>query len=92
MSFFFFFFTTDVFVAVSRLFNLEAGQLQGFQNCTVQPNDWGASQEAEEATEMSRSKDREWKVAGVILRWPSTSLLGPVAADYHERCLSLPLY
>ena len=75
-------------------FGLEAGQLQGLQACRVQPNNWWVSQEAEEtpmSTEMLGNKDEKWKVTGVTLRWPSTSMWGPVAADYHERRLSLTL-
>ena len=53
------------------------------------------SQEAKEtplSPDMSRNKDREQKVVGIIPRWLSTSTWGSVAADCHERRVSLPLY
>lgn len=34
----------------------------------------------------------EFSCLGTILKWPSTSMWNLVAADYHERCLSLPHY
>ena len=43
--------------------------------------------EAEETCvnpEMVGNKDGEWNIAGKILRWPSTSMWGPVAADHDD--------
>lgn len=40
----------------------------------MQPNNWQASQEAKETPKRSESKDGEQKVAGLTLRWPSTSM------------------
>ena len=82
-------------LSLGSFFSLEAGQLQGLQTCRVQSKNWWTSQEAEEtpmSAEMLGNKDREWKVVGVIPRWLSSSLWGPVAAVYCERCLPLPLY
>lgn len=67
----------DVSVAVSTwLFGPEA-EFAGLRGAVQQL----ACQEAEEtptSAEMSGNKDREWKVAGVTLRWPSTSTcMGP---------------
>ena len=86
---------SDKSLSLGFFSSFKSGQPYGFQTFGGAAQQLVSKWEAEETCvnpEMVGNKDGEWNMAGKILRWPSTSMWGPVAADHYGRHLSLLLY